>query len=187
MDCVDGTWVAILDVTSLNKTSDFISITANHSRFCWSKVPTRASQSVTNNFICPENFVGVPALEGYTTHSFCVAKYEMKNDGSGNAVSQVAGAPYLGVVRDDAIVKCTGMGSGYDLLTNDGWQSMARNIELVGDNWGGGNVGSTEGLSQGHMYVDPYDPLNEFLAASPDDNKGCYGTDQTCDGRTWKQ
>ena len=61
------------------------------------------------------------------------------------------GLPIWVSVRDDAIVKCTGMGSGYDLLTNDGWQSMARNIELVGDNWGGGNVGSFEGLSQGHI------------------------------------
>ena len=78
------------------------------------------------------------------------------------AVSQAAGAPYTGVNRDDAVVKCTGMGSGYDLLTNDGWQSMARHIELVADNWSGGNVGSSEGLSQGHSYSVP----NHVLAAS---------------------
>ena len=72
---------------------------------------------------------------------------------------------------------------GYDLLTNDGWQSVARHIELVADNWSGGNVGSSEGLSQGHSYGVP----NQALAASSDDSKGCHGTEQTCDGRTWNK
>ena len=182
VDCVDGAWVAFLDVTGLNKTPGSISITARHSSSDGRSAHI-ASESVTNNFICPENFVGVPSLGDYTVNSFCVAKYEMKNDGSGQAVSQAAGAPYMGVNRDEAVVKCTGMGSGYDLLTNDGWQSMARHIELVGDNWSGGNVGSSEGFSQGHVYSVP----NQALAASSDDNEGCHGTEQTCDGRTWNK
>ena len=186
VDCVGGTWVAILDVTGLNKTPGSISITANHSDSD-GRSARPVSKSVINNFICPENFVGVPSLEDYTVSSFCVSKYEMKNDGSGNAVSQAAGVPYTGVSRDDAVTKCTGMGSSYDLLTNDGWQSIARHIELVGDNWSGGNVGSSEGFSQGHSYESPNDVFNDFLVASSDDNKGCYGTDQICDGRTWNR
>ena len=180
--CSTETWAVTLDVTSLNKTSGSILITANHSSSDGQEA-VQASASVTNNFICPENFVGVPSLASYTTHSFCVSKYEMKNDGSGQAVSQAAGPPYMGVSRDDAVAKCTGMGSGYDLLTNDGWQSIARHIELVSDNWSGGNVGSSEGLSQGHSYGVP----NHVLVASPDDNKGCHGTEQTCDGQTWNK
>ena len=178
VDCADGAWVAILDVTSLNKTPGSISITANHSSFD-GRSAHMASESVTNNFICPENFVGVPALEGYTVHSFCVAKYEMKNDGSDNAVSQATGLPYMGFSRDGAITKCTDRGSGYDLLTNDEWQSMARHIELVSDNWSA-FANSIAGLNQGHAFT-PSRPL----PASPDDNKGCYGTQHTCEGRSW--
>ena len=55
-----------------------------------------------NDFICPENFVGVSSLGDYTVNGFCVSKYEMKNDGSGQAVSQAAGVPYTGVRRDEA-------------------------------------------------------------------------------------
>ena len=186
MGCADGAWVATLDVIGLNKTSGSISITARHSSSD-GRSAHRASKNVTNHFICPENFVGVPSLGDYTANSFCVAKYEMKNDGSGQAVSQAADVPYTGVSRDDAVVKCISMGSGYDLLTNDGWQSMARHIELVGDNWSGGNVGSSEGFSQGHSYESSNDVFNDFLAASSDDNKGCHGTEQTCDGRTWNK
>ena len=185
MDCTNNTWVATLDITGVNQTSS-IPITARHSSSD-GRSAHRASGSITSNFICPENFVGVPALEGYTTYSFCVSKYEMKNDGSDQAVSQATEDPYTGVSRDDAVAKCTGMGSGYDLLTNDGWQSMARHIELVSDNWSGGNVGSSEGLSQGYAYEEPHDVPNGLLAASPDDNKGCYETGSTCDGRTWNK
>ena len=111
--CADGAWVAVLDVTGLNKTSGFISITAHHSSSDGRSAHI-ASESVTNNFICPENFVGVSSLGDYTPPSgFCVSKYEMKNDGSGQAISQAAGCSLYRVsVRDDAIVtKCTGMGS----------------------------------------------------------------------------
>ena len=180
--CADGAWVAVLDVTGLNKTSGPISITARHSSSDGRSAHI-ASKSVVNDFICPENFVGVSSLGDYTVNGFCVSKYEMKNDGSGQAVSQAAGVPYTGVRRDEAVTKCAGMGSGYDLLTNDGWQSIARHIELVADNWGGGDVGSSEGLSQGHAYGVP----NQALVASLDDNKGCDGTGQTCDGRTWNK
>ena len=102
VDCVDGSWVAIFDVTGLNKTSGSISITAHHSSSDGRSAHI-ASESVTNNFICPENFVGVPSLGDYTVNSFCVSKYEMKNDGFGQAVSQAAGTPYTGVSRDDAV------------------------------------------------------------------------------------
>ena len=182
VDCMNDTWVAFLDVTGLNKTSGSISITARHSSSD-GRSAHRASKNVTNHFICPENFVGVPSLGDYTVDSFCVAKYEMKNDGSDQAVSQATGAPYTGVSKNDAVTKCAGMGSGYDLLTNDRWQSMVRHIELVADNWSGGNVGSSGGLSQGHSYS----VSNGALAASSDDNKGCHGTEQTCDGRTWNK
>ena len=125
--------------------------------------------------------MGVPSLGDYTVNSFCVAKYEMKNDGSGNAVSQAASIPYGNITRDNSIIKCTEMGDGYDLITNDEWQSMVRNIELVESNWDGGTIGSTGGLNQGHSDKLPDGPLE----ASDDDNNSCYRTGQVCTGSSW--
>ena len=129
---------------------------------------------------CPENFVLVPALEGYTAKDFCIMKYEAKNDGSGGAVSQSADVPYVNISRNDSITKCTDLGEGYDLMTNDEWQSVARNIELVASNWNANIVGSGS-LNRGHSDASP----DNALAANDDDNQACYGTEQTCDSSIW--
>ena len=174
-----GVWTVDLDVTSLNGAS--IAITADHSSSSGVDA-TQASQSVTNSFICPANFVAVPSLQDYTTNSFCVMKYEAKKDASNNAVSQAASLPYTDINRDDSITKCKDIGSGYDLITNDEWQSIARNIELVGSNWKNGTVGDAGGLSTGHSDQTPAGAL----AANSDDNNACHETEATpCDGSTW--
>ena len=189
-DCTSGAWSVDFDVTGLNKTTGSISVTADHSTPIGEDA-TQASQSVTNNFICPEDFVGVPSLTGYTTNSFCVMKYEAKNAGAattGDAtddtpVSQAAGTPWVSINRDSSITKCTDIDSNgkYDLITNDEWQSVARNIELVGSNWANGSVGNAGGLSTGHSDNSP----PNTLAANSDDNNACHETGDTCDGSTW--
>ena len=178
-DCTSGSWSVGFDVTALNGAS--ISITADHSSSGGGSAP-QASTTVTNDFICPTNFVAVPALTGYTVNSFCVMKYEAKKDGSDNAISQASGRPYVDINRTDSITACQNMGSGYDLMTNDEWQTLARNIELVPSNWSTNNVG-TGSLNQGHSSDDTL--FFGDLAASSDDNKACEGTGQTCDSKTW--
>ena len=181
--CTSNSWSVSFDVTSLNKTTDaIISITADHSSSD-DESATQALKEVANSFLCPANFVGVPSLEGYTTHSFCVMKYEAKNDGSGGAISQAAGTPWVNISRNESITECTDLGGNgkYDLITNDEWQSIARNIELVGSNWKNGSVGDTEGLSTGHSDGVPGGPQ----AASSDDNNACHETSDPCDGSTW--
>ena len=189
-DCTSGAWSVDFDVTGLNKTTGSISVTADHSTPIGEDA-TQASQSVTNNFICPENFVGVPSLTGYTTNSFCVMKYEAKNAGAattGDAtddtpVSQAAGTPWVSINRESSITKCTDINSNgkYDLITNDEWQSIARNIELVRSNWANGTVGDAGGLSTGHSDQVPANAL----AANSDDNNACHETGQTCNSSTW--
>ena len=184
-NCTSGLWLVSLDVTSLNKTSGEIPITADHSS-SGGVDATQASEEVTNNFVCPTDFVGVPSLQGYTTNSFCVMKYEAKNDGSNNAISQAAGSPYVSLNHDDSREKCQDIDTtGYDLITNDEWQSIARNIELVGSNWDTGTVGSSGGafggLNRGHSDGSP----TKALAANSDDNNACHETGNTCDGSTW--
>ena len=177
-NCTGGLWSVSFDVTSLNGAS--IAITADHSSSSGVDA-TQASQSLTNTFICPTAFVAVPSLQDYTTNSFCVMKYEAKKDASNNAISQAASLPYTSINRDDSITKCKGIGSGYDLITNDEWQSIARNIELVGSNWANDSVGDAGGLSTGHSDRSP----SGALAANSDDNNACHETEQTCNGSTW--
>ena len=176
-NCSLHTWSVEMDVTGLNKVSGSISIEVKHSSADGQRT-SQDSESVTNDFVCPEHFVAIPSLKGYTTHSFCVAKYEMKNNGSNQAVSQATGLPYTNFTRDDSIAKCTAMGTGYDMITNDEWQSLARNIELVSNNWSGGTVGSGT-LNRGHCDHFPDVPL----AASSNDEQGCFGTEEICQGR----
>ncbi len=98
---------------------------------------------------CPNNYIAVPgnATVGATA-DFCVMKYEAKNDGSGNAISQAETTPWDSISQADAKTECTdlntlnGVQEKYDLISNAEWMAIARNIENVGTNWTGGSVGS---------------------------------------------
>ena len=128
------------------------------------------------------NYVLSPSLTGYTANPFCVAKYEMKVVG-GTATSQAKSKPTVLITRNSAKTKCSELGSGYALMTNDEWQTVARNIEGISSNWGGGTVGSAQGLSIGTSTA-----TSSIQAASEDDNKACEGITlggDTCDSRNW--
>ena len=143
---------------------------------------------------CPDNFVALPLLDGYTSHGFCVAKYEMKldTDSISSLASKATGTPIVNVSKSSAVNQCQLLGAGYDLITNDEWQTLARNIELVPGNWGGGTVGNVLGLSVGVSTGNP-------LVASEDDNEACAGIETctvspvtclplataSCSGTTW--
>ena len=163
-----------------------------------------ACQSNVNNFTddkeelfedphhihCPAGFIAIPPLENYTSVPFCVAKYEMKKTASNTAVSHPNSKPWTRITRDDAIRACQNMGEGYDLISNDEWQTIARDIESISINWSGGKVGDGS-LNQGHGFVKSSqeafrNPI--ILPASSDDNDGCAGVTNTasnCQGLTW--
>lgn len=131
---------------------------------------------------CPENFVRVPSDNNYVSEDFCVAKFEMKNDGSGNAVSQASGTPWWSINHASMISACQTMGAGYDLITNAQWQVLARNIELVSENWIGGVIGSGQ-LFVGHSDSspgsglsvsdenDPYDQTGDSTGSNPEQKR----------------
>ena len=148
-NCASSSWFVELDVTALN--GALISITADHSS------ATQASKTVTNSFICPANFIAVPKLTDYTANSFCVMKYEAKNDGSGNPVSTEGTTPWVNISQTEAFSACRTLNSEgndgdinsdanengtYALISNPEWMTIARNIELVDENWSGGTVGT---------------------------------------------
>ena len=60
--------------------------------FCTGQSPSNIQYPYTTTFVvqttCPTNYVRVPKNPAVGTNDdFCIAKYEMANDGSGNAIS----------------------------------------------------------------------------------------------------
>ena len=141
----------------------------------WKKI-----QSDSGDITCPPNYVLVPALATYTTRDFCVMKYEAKNDGYGTAVSNAAGAPWVNINRATSRSNCQALGLGYDMISNDQWQTIVRNIAGVASNWSNGTVTSGE-LNRGHTDNAP----GSALAAVTDDNDPCNGTGQGCSASIW--
>ena len=113
--------------------------------------------------VCPSNYVYVPGDSVMGTSDFCVAKYEMKLDKNlgggiepdGNsfggwssgwiARSDPSGKPWGRIDQLRALSSCNSLDDGtydYHLITNNEWQSIARNVENVDSNWTAGEVGS---------------------------------------------
>lgn len=134
---------------------------------------------------CPTGYVKVPPDPGYVSFEFCVAKYEMKNVG-GIATSQSSLVPWVSIQRGSdesasgsAWKACKDLGPGYDLISNDQWQTIARNIADTASNWSTGTVYDGE-LNRGHSDQNP----NNLLAVT-DDSDPCNGTGQSCSLSTW--
>ena len=167
---------------------------------------------------CPKDFVPVSTLKGYTSRGFCVAKYEMKknnNSAKAEAISQKRGRPWTRITQGQAIKACQYMGEGYDLITNEEWQTVARHIEKVTANWYGNSVASKGGLNQGYTCYLPLpeesqsesqpssqpssqpqnqpqtepEPVLQCPSNLPleagGDKEGCYKTGQSCDPGFW--
>ena len=153
---------------------------------------------IPNNFQCPFGYVPVPAPKMETSESFCVAKYEMKDQSSFSDISPDAfiprafEIPYV-ATKQEAQVSCQELGQElnsednfgeYDLIKNDEWQTLARNIELVGDNWGDGSVGSMKGLNRGYSTIEDTGTI-AGLEASREDNQSCEGLPIYDDNYLW--
>lgn len=143
--------------------------------------------SVSTSITCPSDYLVVPfnATVG-TASDFCVAKYEMKclADATGlacggTAISQVANQPWVNISQASAMTACSNLGTGYHLITNPEWMTIARNIEANSMNWSSGNVNSGA-INSGHNDGVPNNPL-----AGSTDVDGCFGTGQTCTNIIW--
>ncbi len=107
-------------------------------------------ERVKNHFICPDGYIAVSQRDGYTSDDFCVMKYEAKVRSESDlgstyhrklvkAESRANGVLITRVSEQDAIKYCEENGAGYSLISNDEWQTIARNIEEVDVNWSKGN------------------------------------------------
>ncbi|MFZ3009862.1 MAG: prepilin-type N-terminal cleavage/methylation domain-containing protein [Candidatus Microsaccharimonas sp.] len=143
-----------------------------------------APTTLADGTSCPTNYILIPGSSLFHTDAFCTMKYEAKIQGNdiGStayvstmvADSRPTGTPWVNISQTNAIAEATALGTGYHLITEDEWLTIAHNVLSVNSNWSGGTVGS------GFIYSGHNDnvPTNS-LAATTDDNDGYNGTGQT--------
>jgi prepilin-type N-terminal cleavage/methylation domain-containing protein len=119
---------------------------------------------------CPNNFIVVSGNSSFGTSDFCMMKYEARQ-GSGVAVSQASGTPWVNITQTNAIIAANATCSGCHLVTEGEWMTVAANALSVASNWSGGAVGS------GYIYSGHNNSLpNYALPATTDDTDGYNGT-----------
>ena len=136
---------------------------------------SRTTSSIDCTTLAGGTWVAVPGDSVYNTSEFCVQKYIP----SGTNTSQIGVAPRVRLDQPTARSACTALGTGYHLITNPEWMTIAANIANVGSNWSGGTVGSGA-LNRGHS---DNSPGNDLAAAA--DTDPCNGTGQSCSTTTW--
>jgi prepilin-type N-terminal cleavage/methylation domain-containing protein len=138
-----------------------------------SSSPTKTNLTVP----CPTGFIPVPGSSTYGTSDFCVMKYEAKIQGNDNGnqtysstfvpESRPTGTPWVNISQTNSITESSSLGSGYHLITEAEWMTIAQNVLSVPSNWSGGAVGS------GYIYSGHND--GNVLIADSDDNNGYSG------------
>jgi flagellin-like protein len=141
---------------------------------------TEESASLDCSSLDGGEWVLVPGNSGLGTSDFCVMKYEAKNDGSDNPISQPTGTPWVDINQTDARAACKSLGDNYSLITDPQWVTMARNAENTDSNWNSSTVGD------GYMWTGHNDG-NPFRALSVSDANDYYdqtndSDNGTCDG-----
>ena len=129
---------------------------------------------------CPTNYILVPGSSTYNQDSFCVMKYEAKIQGNDvgttayNASmvpeSRATGTPWVNISQTNAIAEAQSIGTGYHLMTEAEWMTIAANVLSVDSNWSTGTVGSGY-IYSGHNNYSP----SSALAASTNDTDSLYG------------
>jgi formylglycine-generating enzyme required for sulfatase activity len=87
-------------------------------------------------------------------------KFEAKNN-NGAPVSVAAQTPWVLINATTARGACTALGSGYDLISNAEWMTIARNAEGVQSNWSGPNGMLARGHSDGAPAALPVTNIND--------------------------
>lgn len=104
---------------------------------------------------CPQHFSLVAGNVLYSTEDFCVMKYEAKEHHEGGSVEvrPLDLGPWTGRTLSQAKADCLDLGDRYDLISNNEWMTLAREVEMVESNWGGGDIGKNC-LKQGNIGLD---------------------------------
>ena len=100
------------------------------------------------------DWVYVPGDSDYAAQDFCVMKYEAKNNGSDVPESKPEDFPWVSINQIDSQSECQSLGTGFDLISNDQWMTLATNIANNPANWSNGQVGNGH-LNRGHSDNNP--------------------------------
>ena len=84
---------------------------------------------------CPANWIFVPGNVAYGVSTFCVMRYEARQDANGKPVSQSAGSPWVSISQSNAKAKCASLGEDYHLITDYEWMAIATDASGVSGNW----------------------------------------------------
>ncbi|MFZ3009777.1 MAG: type II secretion system protein [Candidatus Microsaccharimonas sp.] len=143
-----------------------------------------APTTLADGTTCPTGYIVVPGSSLFNTNAFCTMKYEAKIQGNDVgttayvstmvAESRATGTPWVSISQTNAIAEASALGTGYHLITEAEWLTIAHNVLSVNSNWSGGSVGS------GFIYSGHNDnaPANA-LAADTNDANGYYGETNT--------
>ncbi len=166
--CSRGKWEVSADITGIVNKKERIQIAV-------SQAGDRGllCKSITNYFVCPDGYIGVPEWDGITSKSFCAMKYEAKVKSGTKLPTRyeniiikaegIANGKLIQRVTESQAIKfCQENGQGYDLLSNDEWQTIARHIEEEPVNWSKGDlsIGSGNKLNIGNI-SHPKEQTNE--------------------------
>lgn len=97
---------------------------------------------------CPANWIWVEGNSELSTNDFCVMKFEAKNN-STVATSMSSSTPWVSINQPTAQTKCSSLGTGFTLISNLEWMTIARSIENTSSNWSGSCVGCGM-INRGH-------------------------------------
>lgn len=129
--------------------------------------------------ICPNGYALVPGDSDLGTSDFCVMRYEAKNNSG--PVSQASGDPWVSINILDAKQKCLDLdqiNDKYDLISNEEWMTIARNVEGVSGNFSSGIMarGHTANSSTNPVYA-PNDSWTNTMFATSTDSSSVYNSD----------
>ena len=121
--------------------------------------------TISYNQICPSGYVEAPSDSAVgANNEFCVMRTEAK-DVATYPASVTAGAPWVNIDPTDARAACyslntlNSVSNKYDLIANQEWMAIARDIEAQPSNWSNGTIGMGEALNRGHSDSTPNNPL----------------------------
>lgn len=119
-----------------------------------------------DKYVGETGYIPIPGSKTYGTKSFCVMKYEAKNNND-KATSQPNGLPWVSINQKNMIEKSKDVCNGCHLITDAEWMTIAQNVLGVNDNWseeevGVGYVYSGHSDNEPNQLVELTDEINTY-------------------------
>lgn len=115
---------------------------------------------------CATGYVWVPGSSKYGTNpGFCTMKYEARDAGGGVPASTPTGTPYVSISQVNARAQCEALGTGYHLMSDQEWMTIADQIAMLPINDLDADAGLQ--LANGHTDNAPGNSLSATAGSDP--------------------